>query len=271
MKYGLLIALVTLSISASSRGKEFGSLKEVVKAAKNHQEPAYIPKLMEAFGRELRSQALDLSTSRHRQAFLLTMASIVRLHVHACGEAWGMRVPAIMGDTASTFADEAATNAAVDAAGRAAWRAAEKAAVNAAGSGAWDAAQKAAEDAAWDNYRDFVTTRVRISCWVAEWKMLNFIFESSEELIPKVYKATLSHLPKQESNSIFTSEAGWLAFRTKHFGELDDNDNALIFVEPWLTILDNVISKKAAIYEKAATSSFLPSNIAFLNFLKRRP
>ena len=86
--------------------------------------------------------------------------------------------------------------------------------------------------------------------------------------------------------------AGFFAFRTKHFSKLNDNAAAQVFVEPWLAILDSVISKKAAIYEKTAKLSFLlgklhrnsivsalrdeamrflPSYVDPLNFGKRRP
>ena len=275
MKYGLLIALLTLSISTSSRGEKFGTYEEVVEAAKRNQEPAYIPKLMEAFGRELALQTPDLSTPRHRQAFLLTMVSVIGLQgcpaveidennydwyaalEAARGTAWYGAWRAAMGAAKdSSLSTATAWGAAVDAALNAdkhvavdavvdAARCAQDAAVREMFQSAVNADALRAGNAARNDLGGTVLARReavgRIAYRVAEWKILNFIFERSAVLIPKFYEVALSHLPKQECSSIFMNEADWSAFRTKHFSKL--NPAQRIFVEAWLTILEKAIKK----------------------------
>ena len=281
MKYGLLIALITLTISAPSIGEEFGAEDEVVEAARLNQEPAYIQELMEAFGDKLASlvvptrtkplPTLDLSSPRNREAFLLTMVSILRISESAR--------PAPR--AAALYRAQAAAQAAARAAARGvlgptiAWNDRDDASVDASNA-AWEAAEAAT--------RDGLSTEAvdRIYYRVVEWKELNFIFGDCAWLIPKVYKAALSQLRKRGgSSSVFMSEAAWLAFRKKHFSNLK---NAQIFVDPWLAVFDSVMYEKATlsfllgkhdrnskVYDLPEAAFRLVSSYVVPLYVKRRP
>src|SRR5262249_39381820 len=101
------------------------SKEEVINAVKENTEPAYIEKLMDAYGEKLKTWASSkkIVSPKEKIAFLLMMHSIVSVGY----------------DAARNAAMNAARNAAADAARNAATNAAADAARDAAADAAWDA------------------------------------------------------------------------------------------------------------------------------------
>lgn len=240
LSVGLIFSLLAIN---PLHAETFGTQEEVVQAAKDGKEPAYIKELMQALSKKLAVIAKNRGESDHSKdlAWLFSMRNVVILDnvaYNAANHAAGRWAQDAVLDFSSNTAWCAAWNAAIGAAsnpiphssvGEAADKAAStavKAAYNAAYQHAYKAAKEAADQAA------SLEESARLAYRAAEWATLNWLFENIESVANQVYSASLGVLSKLPKTYPFENKEQMTFFMKSQFGWL--NSEAMIFLAPWL-------------------------------------
>lgn len=247
----ILVSLSAILLSSSSTASRFGTVEEVIQAAKENKEPAYIKDLLETLPAGLTQWVASKSIASPEEmlCFLLTMRSYNSL-------SWTTAE-----NPAVTIADDVAGSAASDAA----YNAAEASFLNNAtwNSGWDDPSWNPSWQPAVDSAKDFWSPAMnearaavrgalmgitdpqeagRVAYRVAEWVSLNACRDHMNDVITVMFVTTDKLLPGSATNPL-VNETLWSEFRTKYSDTL--RPEAKGYVIPWFSILDSLVSIKS--------------------------
>lgn len=215
-RLSFIVAIVLFLAFSTSSKAEIGSMQEVIKAAKEGKEPAYIKELMARLSRKLHDIAREkgIASPKEKSAWLITMGAVLNASHKAVWNPTG----------------DASFDAAHSASELAVWHP------------GWIFARSVAGDVAGENTEIAIQNMLRqrttiqqaeaIAFREAEWLVLNFVFSNAENIVETIYEATLNALPEKPEKNPFDSREAFIQFYNQYFFRL--SDNVMIFIAPWL-------------------------------------
>jgi len=251
MRNQFLFVLFSLSLIISKASNaQVGQLEEVVEAAIDNKEPAYIKELMELLSGNIQVLVRERKFKSQEQmlALLLTMRGMVRVAYLAARNA-AFDVGGIEADNAARSAAGIIAGDAVFAVSGEAWGSASNDAFSEAHNVAYNAAYEAAKMAALNTAlmggpNIDPAIRGRIIFRVAEWTALNYFFnhimsDAFSSIFDVTNNAAIFNLRVTSEDNPFRSFAAWNEFQRAHFAHL--SAESLVLLMPWFNILDSLV------------------------------
>lgn len=276
MKRSIFVSLfwAYLLSSCSIVYAQIGTLNELKAAITNDNRPQYLSSLMHALSEDINvlCKKNDCQSPRNMLALYTTMPIILSVIQDVVKIAAGESIWHNYGDKA--------LNEAIVTTRDFAKRHVEESAFNAAHHVAYNfIAQKARNSAseafalALNQDRIFYRSPSKAHVFVVQWAAFNYLHENFLSIAEPVFQQALESLPQCLTHNPFMSFDVWFYDQKKQRDHI--SREALVFLEPWLSMLDVVIMERDAsafehnqlpwLVDELTTPEFMYNNLRFVH------